>query len=106
MTAKPLVLLSVLTLGACTWVEPDAGGKTIRVAYEESATLGCVALGREVTVSVKHEIAGIARDRRKVLDELESLARNDAAGVAQADTVRALGPVRDGEQTYAVYDCR
>ncbi len=106
MTIKPLVLVPLLALSACTWVEPDAGGKTIRVAYEESATRGCVALGREVTVSVKHEIAGIERDRRKVLDELESLARNDAAGTAQADTVRALGPVRNGEQTYAVYDCR
>ena len=103
---KPLMLFSVLALGACTWVKPDAGGENVRVAYDESATRGCVALGREVTVSVKHEIAGIARDRRKVLDELESLARNDAASTPQGDTVRALGPVRNGEQTYAVYDCR
>jgi hypothetical protein len=101
-----LAIVPILALGACTWVEPDAGGRMIRVAYEESATAGCVDLRREVTVSVKAEVAGIARDRRKVLDELESLARNDAARVPEADTVRATGPVRDGEQSYKVYDCR
>lgn len=101
-----LVLLPVLALGACTWVEPDAGGRMIRVAYDEPATAGCVDLKRTVTVSVKHEVAGIERDRRKVLDELESLARNEAARIAEADTVRALGPVSGGEQSYRVYDCR
>ena len=101
-----LALIPVLALGACTWVEPDAGGRMIRVAYEEASTAGCVDLRRTVTVSVKHEVAGIARDRRKVLDELESLARNEAARIAEADTVRALGPVVDGEQSYQVYDCR
>lgn len=106
MSTRALFLLPALWLAACTWVEPDAGGKTIRVAYEEAATAACVDLHREVTVSVKHEIAGIERDRRKVLDELESLARNETATVAKADTVRALGPVRDGEQRYAMYDCR
>jgi hypothetical protein len=101
-----LALIPALALGACTWVEPDAGGRTIRVAHDEAATAGCVDLKRTVTVSVKHEIAGIERDRRKVLDELESLARNEAARLAEADTVRALGPVREGEQDYRIYDCR
>lgn len=101
-----LALIPALALGACTWVEPDAGGRTIRVAYDEAATAGCVDLKRTVTVSVKHEIAGIERDRRKVLDELESLARNEAARLAEADTVRAPGPVREGEQDYRIYDCR
>jgi hypothetical protein len=103
---QSLALIPVLALSACTWVEPDAGGRMIRVAYEEPAIAGCVDLRRTVTVSVKHEIAGIERDRRKVLDELESLARNEAARIADADTVRALGPVRSGEQDYQVYDCR
>lgn len=106
MRPRILLLLPLAALSACTWVEPDAGGRTIRVAYDEAATAGCVDLRRTVTVSVKHEIAGIERDRRKVLDELESLARNDAAGVPEADTVRALGPVSDGEQAYGIYDCR
>jgi hypothetical protein len=103
---KFLVLIPILALGACTWVEPDAGGRMIRVAYDEPATSGCVDLKRTITVSVKHEIAGIERDRRKVLDELESLARNEAARIPEADTVRALGPVSNGEQGYGVFDCR
>lgn len=105
-TRHLLVLAAVFAFSACTWVEPDAGGKTIRVAYDEAATRACVDLRRSVTVSVKHEIAGIERNRLKVQDELESLARNEAASMAEADTVRATSAVRDGEQSYAVYDCR
>jgi exodeoxyribonuclease VII small subunit len=57
----------------------------IRVAYDESATAGCVDLRREVTVSVKAEVAGIARDRRKVLDELESLVQRLEQGELSLD---------------------
>lgn len=106
MLLRLLPTAAALLAAACTWVEPDAGGKTIRVAYDEASTRGCVDLRRSVTVSVKHEVAGIERNRLKVLDELESLARNEAARMAEADTVRATGPVRAGEQSYAVYDCR
>ena len=105
MTTRSLLLLPLL-IGGCTWVEPDAGGKAIRVVYDESASSACVDLRRTVTVSVKHEVAGFERDRRKVLDELESLARNEAGRMPEADTVRATGTVANGEQTYAIYDCR
>jgi hypothetical protein len=55
-------------------------------------------------VSVKADIAGIDRKQMKVRDELESLARNEAATLG-ADTVQALGEPRDGEQRFAAYSC-
>jgi hypothetical protein len=100
------VALLAVSASACTWVEPDAGGRTIRVAYDDAAIAGCIDLRRTITVSVKADVLGIARSEIKVRDELESLARNEASRIPEADTIRARGEPRDGEQTFAVYDCR
>ena len=89
-------------LGACTWVEPDAHGREVRVAYDSDLS-ACRKRG-EVTVSVKHSIAGIERNAIKVRDELESLARNEAATLG-ADTVQALAPPVDGEQRFGAWIC-
>jgi hypothetical protein len=97
--------LATLAITGCTWVEPDAGGKTIRVAYDEDLS-HCTDLRRTITVSVKHDIAGIERNELKVRDELESLARNEAGNDRDADTVQALGEPSGGEQRFAVYRCR
>jgi len=101
-----LVCIFCLAVGACTWVEPDAGGRSIRVAYDAAGTARCIDLRREITVSVKAEVLGVARDRLKVRDELESLARNEASRIEQADTVRAITEPEAGEQSFRVYDCR
>ena len=44
------------------------------------------------------------RNQRKVRDELETLARNEAPGI-NADTVQPLGPPSDGSQRYAAWRC-
>lgn len=90
------------TIASCTWVEPDREGSAVRVSYGKDLS-GCDKRG-EVTVSVKHEIAGIERNAIKVQDELESLARNEAATLG-ADVVQALGPVVGGEQRYGAWRC-
>ncbi len=91
-----------LFLGACTWVEPDARGREVRVAYD--ADLSACRKRGEVTVSVKHAVAGIERNRNKVRDELESYARNEAAALG-ADTVQALDEPREGEQRFGAWTC-
>jgi hypothetical protein len=105
-TQRPLLAATIATLGlvagACTWVEPDAGGRAVRVAYGGDLS-SCQRRG-EVTVSVKADIAGIDRKQMKVRDELESLARNEAATLG-ADTVQALEEPRDGEQRFAAFAC-
>lgn len=97
-----LGLAAAFTASSCTWVEPDSAGSAVRVSYDGNLS-GCDMRG-EVTVSVKHEIAGIERNAVKVQDELESLARNEAATLG-ADVVQALGPVESGEQRYGAYRC-
>lgn len=101
-TYSAAALGACLLLGACTWVEPDAHGREVRVAYDSDLS-ACRKRG-EVTVSVKHSIAGIERNAIKVRDELESLARNEAATLG-ADTVQALAPPVDGEQRFGAWIC-
>lgn len=107
MRASPFLYATIAALGlvanACTWVEPDSGGRAVRVAYADDLTR--CTYKADVTVSVKADIAGIERKKLKVQDELESLARNEAATIG-ADTVQALEEPHGGEQKFAAFRCR
>ena len=100
---NPLLLCAVLaTLAGCTWVKLEDGGARVRVAYDGRVD-GCDKVG-DVGVSVKDRIGPYDRSNLKVKDELETLARNEAASLP-ADTLVALGEPRDGEQSFAAYRC-
>ena len=99
-----LVILTLTSLGACTWVKLEPEGKATRVAREEEDLSYCEKRG-EITVSVKHNVAFIERNALKVRDELETMARNEARDMS-ADTVRALEEPLYGEQRFAAYACR
>src|SRR5690554_1628880 len=99
-----LPALLAASLVSCTWVKPDDAGKRVRVAYDGRIE-GCQKVG-EVGVSVRDWLLpGVRRNEMKVLDELESLARNQAATI-DADTIVALGEARSGEQRFGAYRCR
>lgn len=95
----PMLLLPVLS--ACTWVHMAPGASAVRVVAGEPS--GCEKRG-EVEVSVKHSLAFIERNPRKVRDELETLARNEAPGL-QGDTLSPLGEPLRGAQRFAVWRC-
>ena len=95
----PLLLLPVLS--ACTWVHMAPGASAVRVAA--SAPSNCEKRG-EVEVSVKHNLAFIERNPRKVRDELETLARNEAPGL-QGNTIHPLAEPLRGAQRFAVWRC-
>ncbi len=104
MKTISLVLMIPLLASACMWVKPDAAGEKVRVAYDGRVD-GCTKLG-EVTVGVRDKIAlGVERNQIKVIDELESLARNEAATLG-ADTISALSEPRNGEQRFAAWRCK
>ena len=100
---KLTVLILACLAASCTWVEPDVRGSGVQVAYGDRDLGACRKLG-EVTVSVKHEIAGIDRSEMKVRDELESLARNEAATLG-ATHVQAVTEPAGGEQRFFAYSC-
>lgn len=99
-----LVLLStaVTALWGCTWVSLDAGGRGVRV-IDSGQSEACVKRG-EIEVSVRDQVGLLERNPMKVRDELETLARNEAATMS-ADSVQALGEPLNGEQRFAALAC-
>ena len=101
---KTLLLLApVLLLGACTWgIVLDDAGKQVRTAWNGDVSQ-CRDMGK-VTVSVADHIGPVDRNDIKVRDELEVMARNEAAKM-HADTIKPLGEPADGEQAWGAYQC-
>ena len=101
----PLLSLAALTLlvAGCTWgIKLSEAGKQVRTAWSQDVTQ-CKQLGK-VTVSVMDRVGPVDRNDIKVRDELEVMARNEAAGMG-ADTVKPLGEPVDGEQAWGAYQC-
>ncbi len=99
-----LLLAASLAVGlsACTFVQIQPGGQSIRVVAA-GQPLSCEKRG-EIGVSVKDSVGPLERNDLKVRDELEVLARNEAPGLG-ADTVQPLGEPMDGEQRWAAFRC-
>ena len=107
MRLRPAPLLLVVTAAvvafpACTWVHMAPGAKAVHVVT--AAPTGCERRG-EVEVSVKDSVAFYQRNHLRVIEELETLARNEAPGL-QADTIQPLNEPVDGTRRYAAWRCR
>ena len=87
----------------CSWVPLSPEAESV-VAVSGDQVAACRKIG-ESRVSVRDRVAAIQRSPGTVREELEGLARNEAARLG-GDRLVALGPVNDGARTYAVYDCR
>jgi hypothetical protein len=98
-----LIVALASTLGACTWgIKLDSGGENVRVAWDGNVT-GCKDAGK-VTVSVLDSVGPVDRSGLKVRDELEIMARNEAAGLG-ADTSAPHGEPRVGSKSWSAYPC-
>lgn len=101
--AFSIFILSLAALpAACTWVEPTVGGNAVRVAYDGKVA-GCREAGT-VAVTVADKIAFYHRNEYKVADELETMARNEAASLP-ADTIVPRTEPKDGAQRFQAYVC-
>jgi hypothetical protein len=100
---KALVLLVPLALSACTWgIKPDDGARNVRTAW--NGDVGSCREQGKVTVSVMNRVGPVDRSDLKVRDELEVLARNEAAKMG-ADTVKPLSEPSEGSQQWGAYSC-
>ena len=99
----PVLLFVLLPLAACTWVSIKPEAKQVRVVPAGAAPAGCAKQG-EIEVSVKSSVAFYDRDAVKVRDELETLARNEAAALP-ADTIQPLADPAGGSQRFAAWRC-
>ncbi|MHC1478715.1 DUF4156 domain-containing protein [Frateuria aurantia] len=93
----------VLALSACSWgIKLNDGGQRVHTAWNRDVS-ACRFMGK-VTVSVADHVGPMSRNDIKVRDELEIMARNEAAELS-ADTVKPLGQPHDGEQAWGAYAC-
>jgi hypothetical protein len=103
MRKNLLLLVPVLALGACTWgITMDEAAKNVRTAWNGDVS-ACHELGK-VTVSVMDHIGPVNRNGMTVREELEVMARNEAAKM-HADTIKPLSEPADGSQPWGVYQC-
>ena len=99
---SPLLVLC-LPLAACSWgIRLDSGGEKVRTAWNGDID-GCRDVGK-VTVSVMDHVGPVDRNAITVRDELEVLARNQAAQM-HADTIKPLAEPADGSQPWGAYQC-
>jgi hypothetical protein len=98
-----VMVAAIAALGACSWgIKLDSGGEKVRAAWNGDVG-GCKDMGR-ITVSVMDHVGPLNRRDVKVRDELEVMARNEAAGMG-ADTIKPVGEPHDGEQNWNAYHC-
>ena len=95
-------LCLLIGLSGCTWVKLTTEGE--KVAVVSSVDSACNKLGTTTSIG-RAEIASVDRNEAKVASELETLARNHAAGMG-GNTIVSQGSVsEEGQQTFVVYQC-
>lgn len=103
---KRTAVLSVtwvyLLVAGCTWVKLSDEAQNVHVSLKEDVS-GCKSLAK-TTVSVKHSVIGVERNKEKVQLELNTLARN-AAAKKGGNVIVPESDVVEGEQTFAIYQC-
>lgn len=103
MRKTVLLIVPALLLGACTWgINPTPASQNVRTAWSGDVS-GCRDLGK-ITVSVMDHVGPVDRNDIKVRDELQVMARNEAASM-HADTIKPLADPSDGSQPWGAYQC-
>lgn len=110
--------LLLCSLAGCTWVPLTKQGESVQAIPSpndsavspasaqsaSSAIESCKHVGA-VTAQTKSRVGIFARSEKKILEELQSLARNDAAEMGANRIVAEGPPSVDGRQRFAAYLC-
>jgi hypothetical protein len=101
----PVLLLTATALAAagCTWVPMAPEASAVRVIPMGAAPAGC-EMQQEIEVKVTGKVGFYERNTLRVREELETLARNEAAEL-KADALQPLEEPRGDEQRFAAYRC-
>ena len=92
----------------CTWVPLTPGGEAVQSIAGASAIsseiAGCKEKGA-VNAQTRTKIGIFARSEKKIAEELESLARNNAAEMGANKIVAEGPPSVEGRQRFTAYSC-
>jgi hypothetical protein len=94
--------VTVFTLG-CTWVPLTTEGGNVRI-LQSITEPDCEKIST-VNAKTAERVGIFARSDRKVREELESLARNDAADMG-GDVIVPIGTMTNGRQSFGIYRCQ
>jgi hypothetical protein len=102
--AKTLVVCAIaLSMFCCTWVSVTEEGQNVRVLRAD-AVARCEKIGN-VSAKTTDRVTIFARSDRKIQEELESLARNEATELG-GDAIVPIGTETKGRQSFDVYRCQ
>lgn len=100
---RAIVASGLLTLAGCTWVRLDPGAESVRIVTA-AEVMNCELVAQVDSTSMDR-IAGVRRGGRKLQQELDTLARNEAFRLG-ADTVsRSDEAPETGRQRYTAWRC-
>jgi hypothetical protein len=102
MNKLSIIVISTFILSNCTWVNENSQGKTIAIVNSNQIN-NCQKIGN-ISAEVKHKVGFIKRNEKKVLKELQVLARNEAVKLG-ANTIVANGEPSEGKQSYQAFVC-
>ena len=103
LRSLPILVVLPVLLAGCSWgIRLNDAGRQVRTAWLSDVS-GCKYLGK-ITVSVMDHVGPVNRNPIKVDDELEVMARNQAASM-NADTVKPMDKPHGGEQSWGAYQC-
>lgn len=97
----PMLLFGSILVG-CTWVKTPPEAERVRIVPTDRVA-DCEPLG-DLSTYTKAKVLGVNRKAAKVQEELEALARVEAAEMG-ADTIVAASEVSNGRQRYIAYRC-
>lgn len=101
---KCMLLMPLLMLSACTWVSVSSEGAGVAsLTASQAQNQGCERLGQTHSQTMD-KITFIKRSNRAQKEELEKLAKNEAANMG-GNAVVAATEIVEGRQTYIVYKC-
>ena len=87
---------------SCSWVNENESGRAVFIVPMDQ-TSQCRKAG-EISTEVKHKLGFIKRRQSKVLEELQTLARNEAVKL-KANTIAAKSKPFEGKQDYIAFVC-
>ncbi len=99
---RGIIALAIGATLACTWVPLTKEGENVRILRSTEVTQ-CKKLGTGSSKTTDRVIV-FARTERKVREELEALARNEAAELG-GDSVVPIGTPAGGRQSFEIYRC-
>ena len=93
---------AVVLVGCSSWVQLTSQGEGV-ILLPESGVATCTRIGgtRSSTLS---KILFSKRNRARLEEELNTLARNEA-GSMSGDAIVIESPISDGTQRFGVYKC-